>query len=154
MEQKLMPPKNPVLSFRLKDPGGVLAYDGALAKGLELLFGRLPDALARRKTIDALEKAHAKLLADESGPDVDQATAAQVASLASQVHPDSALPSLTPEGHAARLATVPNLSAAYDGFRVFPPCATGCSNPACPEYGAAWPAEGRHCPTCSGADKV
>lgn len=116
-----MPPKNPVLSFRLKDPGGVLTYDGALAKGLELLFGRLPDALARRKAIDALEKVHAKLLADESGSELDseQQTAAQVASLASQVHPDSALPSLTPEGHAARLAAVPDLSAAYDGFPMY-----------------------------------
>jgi hypothetical protein len=89
-----MPAKRPVLSFRLRDPGGVLNYDGALAKGLELLFGRLPDALARRKVIDALEKAHARLLAQESGPDVDQATAAQVAALGSQVHPSSALPSV------------------------------------------------------------
>jgi hypothetical protein len=148
-----MATKNPVLAFRLADLGGVLNFDGTLDKGLELLFGRLPDALARRKTIDALEKVHAKLLARDE-LDAEQQTAAQVANLASQVHPSSALPSLTPEGHAARLASVPDLSAAYDGFRLFPPCATGCSNPVCPEYGAAWPAEGRHCPTCSGADKV
>lgn len=113
-----MPPKNPVLSFRLKDPGGVLNFDGTLDKGLELLFGRLPDALARRKMIDTLEKVHAKMLAGDE-LDGDQQTAAQVAALGHQVHPDSALPSLTPEGHAARLATVPDLSAAYDGFPMY-----------------------------------
>lgn len=137
---KRQPP--PPLAYVLRTPTMRTEYKGAHADGVEYLFAALPDALARRKMIDRLEKAHAKLLAREAGPELDgeQQTAAQVATLASQVHPDMALPSLTPEGHAARLAT-----------RI--PCATGCSNPDCPEYGAAWPG-GQHCPTCSGADKV
>lgn len=157
-----MPAKGfPPLTFSLLDASGRLAYDGTLDKGLELLFGRLPDALARRKMIDTLEKVHGKLLARESGPELDgeQQTAAQVASLASQVHPESALPSLTPEGHAARLATVPDLSAAYDGFRVFLPGATSapsvcwagrdgeCTHAGCPQLRDNEPAaSGRHCP--------
>jgi hypothetical protein len=92
MPAKRPPP--PPLSFSLRDASGRLSYDGALDKCLELLFGRLPDALARRKMIDVLEKAHAKMLAREAGPDVEQQTTAQVSALASQVHPDMARPSV------------------------------------------------------------
>lgn len=128
-----MAAKNVVLSFRLKDPGGVLNYDGALAKGLELLFSRLPDALARRKMLHQLEQDHAKLLRLESGPDLDadQQTAAQVAALGHQVHPSMALPSLTPDGHAARLATgAPALPCAFP-YCVCSPArmAAGCQSP-------------------------
>lgn len=96
-----MPPKRnapPPLSYVLRTPTMRTEYKGTHAGGLELLFVALPDALARRKAIDVLEKAHAKMLAQESGPDVDQATAAQVASLGSQVHPESALPSVPMPG--------------------------------------------------------
>jgi hypothetical protein len=120
----------PGLDYVLRTPHGRTEFKGAgpssHAEGIELLFVALPDALARRKVIDALERKHAKLLAQESGPDLDadQQTAAQVAALGHQVHPNMALPSLTPGGHAARLAAVPNLSAAYDGFPVSPSCPT------------------------------
>jgi hypothetical protein len=93
--------RGPGLDYVLRTPAMRTEYKGAHVEGLELLFVALPDALARRKMIDRLEKVHAKLLAQESGPDVEQATAAQVASLASQVHPDSALPSRTPAQHEA-----------------------------------------------------
>lgn len=56
----------------------------ASAANIVLLFEALPDALARRKMIDQLEKAHARLLAREAGPDLDgeQRDTAQVATLA------------------------------------------------------------------------
>lgn len=95
----------PGLDYVLRTATTRTEYKGAHVEGLELLFVGLPDALARRKTIDRLEKTHAKMLAAESGPDLDQQTAAQVAALGHQVHPAMAMPSLTPEGHAARLAT-------------------------------------------------
>jgi hypothetical protein len=76
-------------------------YKGTHAEGLELLFVALPDALARRKVLDKLEKAHAKMLAREAGPDLEQQDAAQVATLGSQVHPNSALPSKTLAQHQA-----------------------------------------------------
>lgn len=129
----------PPLTFSLLDASGRLAYDGTLDKGLELLFGRLPDALARRKMIDTLEKVHGKLLAGAE-LDADQQTAAQVAALAHQVHPDSALPSLTPAGHAARLATsTPRTCwADRDGE---------CTHAGCPQLRDNEPAaSGRHCP--------
>jgi hypothetical protein len=102
-----MPKRSPIpLAYKLRTATMATEYKGTHSGGLELLFVALPDALARRKMLDALEKTHVKMLARESGPELDseQQTAVQVASLASQVHPDSALPSLTPEGHAARLA--------------------------------------------------
>lgn len=134
---KLRPPG---LDYVLRTPHGRAEYKGTHVQGLELLFVSLPDALARRKMLDQLEKKHRKLLEDESGPDVEQATAAQVASLASQVHPSSALPSLTPEGHAARLASQPltRCAAALDG---------NCVHPRCPQLRDGEPLNsGRHCP--------
>lgn len=84
----------PPLSFTLRDGGGRLNYGGRLSTGLELLFGRLPDALARRKVLDALEKAHAKLLREADQLDGEQRDAAQVSALSgSQVSPSMALPS-------------------------------------------------------------
>lgn len=103
-----MPKRSPIpLAYKLRTATMATDYKGTHAGGLELLFVALPDALARRKMLDALEKVHVKMLARESGPELDgdQQTAAQVAALGHQVHPDSALPSLTPAGHAARLAT-------------------------------------------------
>jgi hypothetical protein len=109
MGENMAAKRPPGLDYVLRTPHGRTEFKGAgpssHAEGIALLFVALPDALARRKVIDTLEKKHAKLLAQESGPDVDQATAAQVAALGSQVSPSMALPSLTPEGHAARLAT-------------------------------------------------
>lgn len=92
MPAKRPPP--PPLAYKLRTERMISEYKGFHAEGLELLFVALPDALARRKMLDRLEKAHAKLLEFEAGPDVEQQTAAQVASLASQVHPESALPTL------------------------------------------------------------
>lgn len=118
-------PRPPGLDYVLRTKDGRTEYKGTHVQGLELLFVALPDALARRKVIDALEKKHAKLLAQESGPDVDQATAAQVAALGHQVHPSMALPSLSPEGHAARLATCPvrDEGSSYHAFCSDPNCA-------------------------------
>jgi hypothetical protein len=113
----------------LRTPTLRTEYKGAHAEGLEHLFVSLPDALARRKMIDRLEKTHAKLLARESGPDVDQSTAAQAAALASQVHPDSALPSAAP---------LHSCAANRDGE---------CGHPHCPQLRDNEPAtSGRHCP--------
>lgn len=89
-------PAPPPLAYVLRTATMRTEYKGAHAEGLELLFVALPDALARRKMIDRLEKAHGKLLAKEStgdaDADVDQQTAAQVAALAHQVHPNMAKP--------------------------------------------------------------
>jgi DnaJ-class molecular chaperone len=85
-------PPPPPFTYVLRTAGARTEYKGAHVEGLELLFVALPDALARRKMLDRLEKQHAKMLAREAGPDVEQQTTAQVATLASQVHPNSALP--------------------------------------------------------------
>lgn len=138
-----MPKRSPIpLAYKLRTATMATDYKGTHAGGLELLFVALPDALARRKMLDALEKVHVKMLARESGPDLDgdQQTAAQVAALGHQVHPDSALPSLTPEGHAARLATsAPRVCwADRDGE---------CTHAGCPQLRDNEPAaSGRHCP--------
>lgn len=143
-----MPMKRPPgLDYVLRTTNGRAEYKGGHVEGLELLFVSLPDALARRKMIDRLEKAHLRLLAQESGPDVDQATAAQVAALGHQVHPAMALPSLTPQGHAVRLATGPRLTS----------CAAGkdgeCGHRLCPQLRDNEPAaSGRHCPLDSHQD--
>lgn len=129
------------LSFKLRTSTMATDYKGSHSGGIEMLFVSLPDALARRKVIDALEKVHVKLLAREAGPDLDadQQTAAQVAALGHQVHPAMAMPSLTPEGHAARLATSPQVCwAGRDGE---------CSHAGCPQLRDNEPtASGRHCP--------
>lgn len=129
MPTKRPPP--PPLSYVLRTARTRSEYKGAHVEGLELLFVALPDALARRKMIDRLEKTHAKLLARESGPDldVDQATAAQVASMAHQVHPSMALPSAP---------ALPRCAAGKDGE---------CAHPHCPQVRDGEPAaSGRHCP--------
>lgn len=92
MPAKRPPP--PPLAYVLRTAKMRTEYKGTHAEGLELLFVGLPDALARRKVLDKLEKAHAKMLAREAGPDVEQAAS-------SQVHPNSALPSKTLEQHEA-----------------------------------------------------
>lgn len=99
MPAKRPPP--PPLAYVLRTPAMRTEYKGTHAEGLELLFVALPDALARRKVLDKLEKAHAKMLAREAGPDLEQQDAAQVATLGSQVHPNSALPSKTLAQHQA-----------------------------------------------------
>ena len=103
-------PPPPPLSYVLRTPTLRTEYKGAHVECHELLFVALPDALARRKMIDRLEKTHARMLARESGPDVDQATAAQVASLAHQVHPSMALPSLPPAEPPKRCSCPPGTS--------------------------------------------
>lgn len=85
----------PPLAYRLRTAVMITEYKGGHAEGIEMLFVALPDALARRKMLDRLEKSHLKMLANGAGPDVEQSTAAQVATLGGQVHPDSALPSFS-----------------------------------------------------------
>ena len=132
MPAKRPPP--PPLSYVLRTPTCRMEYKGSHAEGLEHLFVALPDALARRKMIDRLEKVHAKCLERESaiqGAEIGAVFLDEAPQMASQ-----ALPSLTPEGHAARLAAQI-------------PCVTGCSNPDCSEYGAAWPGH-LLCMACGG----
>lgn len=102
MPAKRPPP--PPLAYVLRTARMRTEYKGTHAAGLELLFVGLPDALARRKVLDKLEKAHAKMLAREAGPDAEQQTASEVTLewAASQVHPDSALPSKTLAEHEAQ----------------------------------------------------
>lgn len=88
---KRSPP--PPLVYKLRTAVMITEYKGGHAEGVEMLFVALPDALARRKMLDRLEKSHLKMLANEAGPDVEQSTAAQVSTLGGQVHPGSALPS-------------------------------------------------------------
>lgn len=94
-----MPAKRPPgLDYTLRTATSRTVFKGAgpasHPEGIRLLFVALPDALARRKVLDALEKAHAKLLASEAGPELSGKQRADLAAtLASQVHPGSALPS-------------------------------------------------------------
>jgi hypothetical protein len=70
------------LAYKLRTATCRTEYNGTHTGGMELLFVALPDALARRKMLDTLEKAHARMLAREDGPDAEQRDTAQVAALA------------------------------------------------------------------------
>lgn len=54
------------LKFELQVGSGSTAFDGSHADGLRALFKLLPDALARRKALHDLERAHSGLLTEEN----------------------------------------------------------------------------------------